>query len=151
MDQFVVAARKYKILIVDDNDTYRNVVKKTMELSGFEVADAVNGQLGLNLAKQFHPELMLVDIYMPVMDGMMLLSELKKDPNLSKIPVVMVTNVQEELDGAVKAGAEEAVLKSSVTPHQIIEICLKHLAEKQNVNLETSSSSSTPPPPNPQT
>jgi len=62
------------------------------------------------------------------MDGMNMLGELKKDATLAHIPVVMVTNVQEELDGAVKGGAEEAVLKSSLTPHQLIDVCKKHLS-----------------------
>jgi CheY-like chemotaxis protein len=69
----------------------------------------------------------MIDIYMPVMNGMTMLAELKKDEALMGIPVVMVTNVQEELENAVKAGAEEAILKSSLMPHQIIDVCKKYV------------------------
>ncbi len=118
---------KPKILLVEDNDTFRMVVKKTMEMSGFTVFDAENGLRGLEIARVNKPDLILMDIYMPVMDGMSMLAELKKDEILMGIPIVMVTNVQEELDNAVKAGAEEAILKSSLTPLQMVDVCKKHL------------------------
>lgn len=118
---------KPKILLVEDNETFRKVVKRTMELSGFDIFEAENGLRGLEIARVNKPDLILVDIYMPVMDGMSMLSELKKDEILMKIPVVMVTNVQEELDNAVKAGAEEAILKSSLTPSQMVDVCKKYL------------------------
>ena len=118
---------KPKVLLVEDNETYRKLVKNAMMIAGFEVYEADNGLRGLEVVRAAHPDLVVVDIYMPVMDGMAMLTELKKDGELMKIPVVMVTNVQEELENAVKAGAEEALLKSSLTPHQMIDICRKHL------------------------
>ena len=125
MEQTTVA--KPKILLVEDNETYRKVLKNVMMVSGFEVYEAENGQIGLELAKSQQPRLILTDIYMPVMDGMTMMAEIKKDPALSKIPIVMLTNVQEELDRAVKSGAEEAILKSSLTPHQVIDVAKKYL------------------------
>lgn len=120
---------KPRVLVVEDNEAYRNLVKSAMELAGFEVFDAENGLKGLDIVKVQHPQLVLLDVYMPVMDGMSMLAELKKDVELQKIPVIMLTNVQEELDHAVKTGAEEAILKSSLTPHQIVEACKKYLAQ----------------------
>ena len=117
-----------KILLVEDNELYRKVVKKTMEMSGLDVLEAENGLRGLESARVDKPDLIMVDIYMPVMDGMAMLAELKKDENLMGIPVIMVTNVQEELENAVKAGAEEAILKSSLTPTQMVDVCRKHLS-----------------------
>jgi CheY-like chemotaxis protein len=55
------------------------------------------------------------------------LKKVKQDAELKNIPAIMITNVQEELDNAVKAGAEEALLKSSLVPSQIIEVCKKYL------------------------
>lgn len=130
MTDVTTQIRKPRVLVVEDNEAYRNLVKSTMELAGFEVYDAENGLRGLEIARAQDPDLVLLDVYMPVMDGMSMLVELKKDEVLQKIPVIMLTNVQEELDRAVKTGAEEAILKSSVTPHQIIEACRKHLSSQ---------------------
>ena len=127
MDQTTNMPKKPKVLLVEDNDTYRKVILNAMRIEGFEAFEAENGQRGLEIARQHQPDLVMVDIYMPVMDGMTMLAEFKKDPALSQIPVVMVTNVQEELDKAVKEGAEEAILKASLTPHQVIDVCRKHL------------------------
>lgn len=123
---------KPKIMLVEDNEIYRKLVKNAMMVSGLEVLEAENGLRGLEMARVTHPDLIIIDIYMPVMDGMTMLSELKKDAQLMKIPVVMVTNVQEELENAVKNGAEEALLKSSLTPRQLIDVCKKHLPGEKN-------------------
>lgn len=134
------AVRKPKILLVEDNDTYRKVVKNAMSIFGFEVSEAANGAQALEMIRMAIPDIILADVYMPVMDGLSMLTQIKKDARLTNVPVVMVTNVQEELDTAVKAGAEEAVLKSSLTPHQLIDVCKKHLAP------ELASSIVAPPP-----
>lgn len=119
---------RQKILLIEDNETYRKIIKNAMMISGFEVEDAENGLRGLEAARVNRPDLIVVDIYMPVMDGMTMLKQLKQDESLKTIPVIMVTNVQEELENAVKMGAEEAILKTSLTPRQLIEVCQKHLS-----------------------
>lgn len=116
-----------RILIVEDNEAYRNMIKNAMELTGFSVFAAENGVRGLEIARGEFPDLILLDVYMPQMDGMSMLAELKKDMSLTKIPVIMLTNVQEELEHAIERGAEEALLKSSFTPRQLIDVCQKHL------------------------
>lgn len=118
---------KPKILVVEDNETYRKIVKNALSIAGYEVLEAENGLRGLEIVRAEQPVLIMIDIYMPVMDGMTMLAELKKDEVLMKTPVVMVTNVQEELENAVKAGAEEAILKSSLTPTQIIDVFKKYV------------------------
>ena len=128
IDAIFSSEKKPKIMLVEDNEIYRKLVKNAMMVAGFEVLEAENGLRGLEAARVIHPDLIIIDIYMPVMDGMTMLSELKKDEALMKIPVVMVTNVQEELENAVKNGAEEALLKSSLTPRQLIDVCKKHLS-----------------------
>lgn len=121
---------KFRILLVEDNDAYRKVVKKAMELEGYTVYEAENGLRGLEIVRAEKPDVVLCDVYMPVMDGMTMLKQFKQDQTLLGVPIVMLTNVQEELENAVKLGAEEALLKSSLTPHQLIEVCKKHLSNK---------------------
>lgn len=116
-----------KVLVVEDNDTYRKVIVTAIRSGNFTVLEAENGLRGLELTRSEHPDLILLDIYMPEMDGMTMLTEIKRDKELASTRVVMLTNVQEELDHAVKNGADEAILKSSVTPPQIVELCQKYL------------------------
>lgn len=127
MDTNSLPVDKPKILLIDDNETYRKISKNAMEIEGFEVFEAGNGKEALDILKNNHPRVILTDIYMPEMSGMAFLQVIKNDPVFKTIPVIMITNVQEELDKAVTAGAEEAVLKSSITPKQMVEVCRKYL------------------------
>ena len=124
----------YKVLIIEDNETYRKIVVNALRQSNFTVLEGDNGLRGLEIARVEKPDLIVVDIYMPVMDGMTMLFELKKDAQLMHIPVVMLTNIQEELENAVKQGAEEALLKSSLTPRQVVDVCKKHLQKNNSTH-----------------
>lgn len=80
------------ILLIDDEEYIRTVVKTCLvNLGGWAVSMAESGQKGLLIAKQEHPDAILLDYMMPGMDGIMLLRELRKDATLQSIPVVMLT------------------------------------------------------------
>lgn len=118
---------KQTVLLVEDNDTYRKVVTLTVEAAGYEVMEAANGQIALDLCKNRVPDLVVSDIYMPEMDGLTLVKSFKAEDRLKAVSFVMLTNVQEEINHAVEFGADEAVLKSTITPTQVVEICRKYL------------------------
>jgi CheY-like chemotaxis protein len=118
---------KPKVLLVEDNETYRKVVRNAMQLDGFEFHEAENGKKALEKLSILMPQVILCDISMPEMDGLTFLAKVKSDDKFKNIPIVMLTNFQEELDNSVKQGAEEALLKSSITPHQLIEVCRKYV------------------------
>lgn len=80
-----------KILSVDDNLTIRLVVGKAFRLYDCEVLEACNGEEGLAVAAREKPDLVLLDVTMPVMDGVTMLTRLKADPELKTIPVIMLT------------------------------------------------------------
>ena len=82
---------KGKILIIDDEPDFAKLLKKRLEINGFEVAIAVNGNEGLNKIKAEKPDLVLLDILMPEKDGYTLLQEMKGDESISKTPVIVVT------------------------------------------------------------
>jgi len=117
----------YIILIVDDNEAYRKTLSLVLTTEGFRVIQAGHGTEALALMGLDTPDLILSDVHMPVMDGIVFLDWIKKDPRYTQIPVVMLTNVQEELDNAVKHGAEEGILKATLTPKQVAMVCQKHL------------------------
>jgi CheY-like chemotaxis protein len=84
--------RKAKILLVDDDADFVDSTKVVLESKPYEVIVAVNGDEGLRKAREENPDLILLDIIMPVEDGFTAAEQLKKDPQLAKIPVLMLTS-----------------------------------------------------------
>src|SRR4051812_48834487 len=82
---------RYKILTVDDSKTVRIIVRKAFKTYDCEILEAGNGVEGLALAAKENPDLILLDVTMPVMDGVEMLTKLKSDPALKSIPVMMLT------------------------------------------------------------
>lgn len=88
--------RGIKLLIIDDNPLFHEEIQGPLSKAGFTLLHAFNGQEGLTLARKHLPKLITLDVVMPFMDGWAVLSTLKSDPELSKIPVILVTIVAEE-------------------------------------------------------
>jgi two-component system cell cycle response regulator len=82
---------RYKILTVDDSKTVRIIVRKAFKTFDCEILEASNGVEGLAVAAKDQPDLILLDVTMPVMDGVEMLTKLKADPQLKAIPVMMLT------------------------------------------------------------
>jgi two-component system, cell cycle response regulator len=82
---------RYKILSVDDSKTVRIIIKKAFKLYDCDILEAANGVEGLALATKETPDVILLDVTMPVMDGVEMLTKLKSDPALKGIPVIMLT------------------------------------------------------------
>lgn len=82
-----------KILITEDETLLRNALSEKLRLEGFEVLTAENGQKGLELALSEHPDLILLDIIMPVMDGLTMLKQLRQDPWGKTAAVILLTNL----------------------------------------------------------
>ena len=87
----VITFDKAKVLIVDDIESNRVLLKEICEDHGFEIYEAENGEESIEKAKLYVPDIILMDIRMPVMDGYEAITHLKKDQNLKRIPVVAVT------------------------------------------------------------
>jgi len=86
----------YKILIVDDDPDAVLFLSTVLQDHGYETMDAPNGREGLEKAKSANPDLILLDLMMPEKSGISLLTDLKKDDTLKKIPIIMVTGVSGE-------------------------------------------------------
>src|ERR1051326_9434506 len=82
---------RYKILTIDDSTTVRIIVRKAFRGYDCEILEASNGVEGLAVAAKESPHLILLDVTMPVMDGITMLGKLKADPALKNIPVIMLT------------------------------------------------------------
>ncbi|HEY41333.1 MAG TPA: response regulator [Dehalococcoidia bacterium] len=80
-----------EILIIEDEEDIRDFAARVLELEGYRVLQAVNGSEGLRMLRQYPVSLVLLDLRLPDCDGWALLTELKGDPHLSRVPVVMFT------------------------------------------------------------
>lgn len=84
-----------KILVIEDEAPLSDVLIDKLTSERFSVSGAKNGEEGLELALKEHPDLILLDIIMPVMDGMTMLYELRKDPWGNSVPVILLTNLSD--------------------------------------------------------
>ncbi len=98
------------VLVIDDDADQRTLMTRFLKREGFEVQVAADGRSGLALAKQLKPRAVMLDVLMPGVDGWSVLSQIKADPELTDIPVVMVTSVDQR-SLAASLGASEYMLK----------------------------------------
>jgi len=85
-----------RALIVDDEADARQFIRAVLEPDGWEIAEAENGQTGLEQARAFKPDLVILDIQMPEQGGFTMFNELKKEPELGNCKVIMLTGVREK-------------------------------------------------------
>jgi len=88
--------RRAKILLVDDDPDFVEATKAVLESRPYEIITAFSGEEGLQKARVEKPDLVLLDIIMPEVDGFQVCQQLKKDPQLSQIPVIMITSFSEK-------------------------------------------------------
>lgn len=112
-------SKKHKILLVDDDENLRKMYSEVFVLKGYEVFLASNGKDGLNLALKKNPDIILLDILMPKMDGFSFLENLKKKK--PHIPVAVLTNMtnQSDKEEALKLGANDYLMKCDFTPLEV--------------------------------
>ena len=103
-------AQAETILVIDDDPAVRDLMSRFLVKLGFRVVSAVDGQEGLKLARRLHPVIITLDVVMPGIDGWGVLKELKSDPAVSDIPVIMVTIVDNEV-AALNLGASNYLVK----------------------------------------
>ena len=92
-----------KILIVEDELAYLNLLRNQLTTQGYQVIEAINGKIGIAKAKKEKPDLILLDVRMPVMDGMMMLELLRQEKAIKSTKVIMLTNLEpsDKIIGAV--------------------------------------------------
>jgi len=125
---------KPKILVVEDNADEAQMVKMILEPEGYEVALAADGREGLEKAEADKPDLIVLDVMMPVLDGFAMCAKLREDPEFQSVPVILLTAVgahirdtKYPISGVLRAQAEE-YLEKPVNPEELIATvarCLK--------------------------
>ncbi|MEJ2631420.1 MAG: response regulator [Acidihalobacter sp.] len=101
------------ILVVDDSPTELHVIKGMLEKHGFQVTGAQSGEEGVELAKRVKPDLVLMDVVMPGLNGFQATRQLAREPDTASIPIIMVTTKDQETDKvwAMRQGAKDYIVK----------------------------------------
>jgi len=121
---------KKRILIIDDEENFSSLVKKNIEQTGeFEVETASNGEDGIRLAKMKKPDLILLDILMPDMDGGDVAARIKNDKNIKETPIVFLTAIvrEEEVSSRSNTASGHPFLAKTVTVGELIACIKKNL------------------------
>ena len=119
------------VLIIEDEKLIIVSTQMVLEAAGFRVESAVNGEEGINKSKTLRPDLILLDIMMPGIDGWETLTRLKRDPETSGIPVIIFT-AREHSRGHQKSTEMGAAdyFREPFEPDELIELVEKHIGQK---------------------
>ncbi len=117
-----------KVLIIDDDPDLRDAISRMLSKEGFWAVAAADGEEGLRLAKSIRPDAITLDIAMPGIDGWQVLAMLKEDPELTTIPVVLLTIIEDKARGFTKGAAE--YLQKPVSRDQLIAVLSRLLPNR---------------------
>ena len=133
------------ILVVEDEASIRDNVVRILRLEGFEVLEAENGQIGLDLARAHRPDLVLSDVMMPVMDGHQLLEALRADPLTTALPFIFLSARTERTDRrkGMNLGADDYIGKP-FSRDELLEAVWARIKRTQALGLSVPSSGTLP-------
>ena len=123
-----------QILLVEDDAFLANIYKTKLEMEGFKVTVAENGELGLKEANKKRPDLVLLDILLPKMDGFTVIEHLKEDKVLRDVPVIMLTNLgqKDDVEKGLELGADEYLIKAHFKPSETVDK-VREVLKKYNI------------------
>lgn len=112
-----------KILIIEDDKFLRDLMGKKLENENYGVVMAEDGEKGLEKMRVEKPDLVLLDLILPGIDGFEVLANIKKDTAIASVPVVILSNLgqKDDIEKGFKMGAAEFLIKAYYTPGEIIE------------------------------
>ncbi len=120
-----------KILFIEDEYTLQKTFGEILKPEGYEVIPALDGEIGLRLAKNKKPDLILLDLILPKVNGFEVLKKLKEDEATKDIPVIVLTNLEgiRDIDKAIELGATTYLVKADYSLKEVVEKIKKALGE----------------------
>lgn len=114
--------RPSKVLLVEDDSFLAGMYVTKLTLEGLDVELATDGKQALKFAKTMHPDIILLDIILPKMNGFDVLREIKKDAAMKNIPVILLTNLgqREDVQRGLRLGATDYLIKAHFLPDEVI-------------------------------
>ncbi|MCX6791262.1 MAG: response regulator [Candidatus Gribaldobacteria bacterium] len=121
-----------RVLIIEDDKFLRELMSKKLSSEGFETIEAVDGESGIKKMKEEKPDMALLDLILPGIDGFEVLAKVKEDPATASIPVVILSNLgqREDVEKGLKLGATDYLVKAHFTPNEIIKKVRDVLSKK---------------------
>ncbi|MFH1510015.1 MAG: response regulator [Candidatus Nealsonbacteria bacterium] len=112
-----------KILIVEDDKFLRELISQKLLKEQYDVSVAIDGEEGIKKIIEEKPDMVLLDLILPGIDGFEVLTKMKNDPTVSNIPVIILSNLgqKEDIERGLKLGATDYMIKAHFTPGEIIE------------------------------
>lgn len=112
-----------KIIVIEDEAVLRSLIVDELKMSSFEVISAENGQKGWELILQEKPDLILLDLLMPIMNGYEVLQALKENEQTKDIPCMVISNSGQinDLNRAYDLGAQAVLIKAEFNPDQVVQ------------------------------
>jgi DNA-binding response OmpR family regulator len=123
-----------KVAIIEDDEAISQMYRIKFEAEGYEVETAENGKLGLRLCEEMRPDIVLLDLMMPVMPGEEMLAKMRKTPWGKNIKVIILTNRgEQEIPPEVnKLHVDAVILKAAMTPRQVAQLVQEKLSGKKD-------------------
>ena len=121
------------VLIVEDDKFLRELLVRKLENTGFDVSFAVNGEEALKKIKEQMPQLILLDLVLPGIDGFEVLKQVKANERMDGIAIIILSNLgqQGEVERGIRLGADDYLIKAHFTPDEIIQKAKMILEKKQ--------------------
>lgn len=112
-----------KILIVEDDKFLRELISQKLIREDYDIIEAVDGEKGLKAIKEEKPDLVLLDLILPGIDGFEVLTKAKEDPAMKDIPIIILSNLgqKDDIERGLKIGAIDYLIKAHFTPGEIVE------------------------------
>jgi len=125
-----------KILVIEDDKFLRELIAQKIMKEGYDMAEAVDGEKGIEAVKKEKPDLILLDLILPGIDGFEVLARIKADPEIAKIPVIILSNLgqKDDIEKGLKMGASDYLIKAHFTPAEIIAKVKTILAPAETPN-----------------
>ena len=120
-----------KILFIEDESALQKTFGDILGQEGYEVVSALDGEVGLRLARTEKPDLILLDLILPKINGFDVLKQLKEDKETKDIPIVVLTNLEkmEDVERAIKLGAKTYLVKANYTLEEVVRKIKRALEE----------------------
>ena len=120
-----------KILFIEDEPVLQKTFERALRAEGYDMISALDGESGLKLAQTQNPDLILLDIVLPKLNGFDVLKRLKRDPKTKEIPVIILTNLERmsDIDIALELGATTYLVKVNYSLEEVIKKIKKTLGD----------------------
>jgi len=119
------------ILFIEDEATLQKTLGEVLTKEGYQVISALDGEIGLRMAKEKKPNLILLDLILPKMNGFEVLKKIKEDAEIKDIPIIVLTNLEsmEDIQKALELGAATYLVKANYSLEELIEKIKKTISE----------------------